>query len=250
MIVGLTIYKKWRPPVHPIPQTDPTSASSIPPFATKEPERYQATRINSFSESTGDGNTFNETRKTVVRLVRDGAQRREEYETVAGGWIAYLETFRGRFVLLPADKLYADLSEASDDAKLSELQTDSESMQSNYILHESNVAPRYEKLGNETIDGRQTVKYRVIVSRSNNATPANERVIWVDEVLGMPVKTELIDRQGMRSARVLVQLTDIRTDVDLTQFEIPGDYRKVKASQIFDLLASRAETTNGEKPQK
>ena len=186
----------------------------------------------------------------MVRLVRDGTQRREEYETAAAGSVAYLESLRGRFVLLPADKLYADLSEASDEAKLSELQTDSESIQSNYIRHETNFAPRYDKLGNETIDGRQTLKYRVTAASFNNATAASERVIWVDEVLGMPVKTELIHREGMHSSRIVMQLTDIRTDVDLMQFEIPADYRKVNASQIFDLIATRAKTTDVEKPQK
>jgi outer membrane lipoprotein-sorting protein len=123
-------------------------------------------------------------------------------------------------------------------------------MQSDYILHESNFEPGYEKLGIETIDGRQTVKYRVTASSSNDAIPASDRVIWVDEVLGMPVKTELIHREGMRSSRVQVQLTDIRTEVDLTQFEIPSDYRKVKASQIFDLIARGARTTPAEKPQE
>lgn len=196
-----------------------------------------------------EGNTFNETRKTSVRIVREGTQRREEYETVAAGWVAHLETLKGRFVLLPAEKLYADLSEASDDAKLSELQTESQTMQSDYILHESNLASSYEKLGNETIDGRQTVKYRVTALSSNVAIPASERVVWVDEDLGMPVKTEFIQRGGTRWSRVLVQLTDIRTEVDLTQFDIPGDYRKVKASQIFDLIARRAATTRVEKPQ-
>lgn len=196
-----------------------------------------------------EGNTFNEARKTSVRLVRNGTQRREEYETVAAGWVAYLETLKGRFVLLPAEKLYADLSEASGDPKLSELQTESQTMQSDYILHESNFAPSYEKLGSEAIDGRQTVKYRVTASSSNVAIPASERFIWVDEVLGMPIKTEFIQRGGKRSSRVLVQLTDIRSEVDLTQFDIPGDYRKVKASQILDLIAIRAATTRVEKPQ-
>ena len=130
---------------------------------------------------------------------------------------------------------------------MGELQTHEQSIQSDYILHESNFAPGYEKLGNETIEGRQTVKYRVTASSSNDAIPASDRVIWVDEALGMPVKTDLVHREGMRSSRVLVQLTDIRTEVDLTQFEIPQDYRKVKASQIFDLIARRAETTQAER---
>jgi hypothetical protein len=250
LLVGVTIYRKWAPPLPPASQNGLTSPSSSPPFATKEPERYQAKRITSFSESTGEGNPLHETLRTTVLIFRDGNQRREEYETVAAGPVAYLETLTGRFVLLPQEKLYADLNETSSDAKLSELQTDSQSIHSNYLLHESNFAPRYEKLGNETIDGRVTLKYRVTASLSTNATTVSERVIWVDEVLGLPVKTELVHREGVRSSNILMQLTEIRTEVDLTQFEIPSDYRKVNPSQIFALVASTGETIRGPKLQK
>lgn len=155
----------------------------------------------------------------------------------------------GRFVLLPQEKLYADLNETSGDDKLSKLEKDSESIHSNYLLHEGHFSPRYEKLGAETINGRQTMKYRVTSSLSTNAKTGNERIIWVDEVLDMPVKTELVQREGIRSSKVLTQLTEIRTEVDATQFKIPGDYRRVKAAQIFDLIARRAETIRAEKPQ-
>lgn len=152
-------------------------------------------------------------------------------------------------MLLPSERLYADLSEASDGAQLNGLESDRENILANHLLHEADFLPRYERLGNETSNGRQTVKYRVTPA-STNAANGNERLIWVDEVLGMPVKTELVQREGVRTSRVLMQLTDIHTEVAATQFETPRDYRKVRASDIFALIESTAATMRGQKPEK
>jgi outer membrane lipoprotein-sorting protein len=49
-------------------------------------------------------------------------------------------------------------------------------------------------------------------------------LIWIDEALKMPVKSEAKSSDG---TRVLMELSDISLDVDGELFKIPKDYEKV-----------------------
>lgn len=217
------------------------ATSSAPPFATKEPERYQATRTVTFTESATNAATpVSETRTTRVLLARDGEQRREEYEAGALGTVIYLENQSGRFVLLPQAKLYADLETGSGEAGLSELKIESDSVSPDLLLHESTLTSRYQTLGAETIGGRATTKYHVTTTGETNATVVSETFIWIDEALGMLIKSESVHNDADRSTKALMELSDIRSDVDPKLFALPADYRKVAPSQIVAMIRQSA----------
>src|SRR5687767_11972180 len=101
------------------------NSTSVPPFSTREPDSYQATRVTTFTEATPEQiDVAASQRTTRVMLARLGEQRREEYEAGPIGTIVYLENAVGRFVLLPQAKLYADANEADSEGVLGVVRTE------------------------------------------------------------------------------------------------------------------------------
>ena len=214
------------------------TTSRTPPFPTHEPERYQAIRIITFKNSSANPaySSTSQTRTSSVVIARHGDKRREEYQARLGKQIIYLEIPAGRFALLPARKLYADLSAAANEINLSDL-PDESGVSTDLLLQAEPAAAKYEKLGTEIVEGRTTTKYRVIIPKRTDATAVSgETLIWVDEALGMPVRSETMSSAGAQTSNVTMELKDIKLEVDEQLFALPVDYRKVEAQLIFDLI--------------
>lgn len=158
---------------------------------------------------------------TTVAILRDGEMRREE-ETSRGKRVVYLELSGGRFLLLPDDKIYATVDGPSANTQAESL---SEAQFEPY-LHTAPIQSTYENLGTETVNGNKATKYKVVVNNSNvGVVSESETLIWVDETLGMPVKSIMRSAAGTRS----MELLQITLNVDRALFEIPKDYQKVDA---------------------
>lgn len=201
-----------------------TIISATPPFETKEPERYRATRTITITNASGD------TSVTKNSIARDGELRRDESNT-EGQKVVYLTLSDGRFVLLPGEKLYAAVDEAqtSDNEDASETSPDR-------LLHAELITPGYQKLGNETLGGKDLQKYRIIVNNSaGENVSAGETLLWFDEKLRMPVRTESRSPNGTRT---ITELADVMLDVDKTLFQIPKDYEKIEFSKLRERLKS------------
>ena len=192
--------------------------SSVPPFATKEPERYQATQVMTGGE--GDGSS------SETFIARDGERRREEYGEGAGRRV-YIELPEGRYMLLPSKKLYAEVNtKTGSRGGGAEVPPD---FSPEKLLNESRPETVYERLGEENVNGRQTVKYRVTVRDPETGPTLIESLIWVDERLGMPVKSETTSF----GTHVTMELRDLRETVDARLFELPADYKKVTLEEVF-----------------
>ena len=202
-------------------QTEPTATentpgetivSATPPFQTKEPERYRATRTITITTATG------KTTVTKTLIAKDGERRRNESD----GTI-YLELPEGRFVLIPAEKVYADV--------VSEPNTNTEEQMSpESLLHADTGTTSYQNLGSEVIDGRKTSKYRVVVNSPNPQNVSlSETLIWIDEALKMPVRSETKSADG---TRVQMELSDLRLEIEPLIFQIPADYEKIAFSEL------------------
>jgi hypothetical protein len=201
--------------------------SSTPPFATKEPERYQAARI-----VTSDG----EATSSRTLIARDRDRRREDYESPAGERVSYLQLPEGIYVLLPAKKLYAELKPGTGGGAEGRAASVPPDFSPEKLLNEARPESRYERLGEETVNGRATVKYRVTVMGKTGAgrETTTESLVWVDESLGMPVKTETTSTGGTTpGARITMELRDIKETVDAGLLELPPDYRKVEPAELF-----------------
>ena len=199
-----------------------TVFSATPPFETKEPQSYRATRTTTVVNASG------QTVTTKGLIARDGELRREESET-NGQRVVYLTLPEGRFLLLPGEKLFS--AAASDAANSSDEPSETSP---DRLLHTEVVTSGYQKLGAENIGGRQLQKYRVVV---NNSTGENvsvgETLLWFDEALHMPVKTEITSPEG---TRFTTELSDVVLNVDKHVFEIPKDYQKVDFAKLGERL--------------
>jgi len=194
-----------------------TVVSSTPPFQTKEPERYRAMRITTIV--TADGKTV----VTKSSIARDGEMRRHESETKSKN-VAYLDVPEGRFVLLPGEKVYADLATETN------LSTAGEDISPEGLLHGEETHTSYQKIGTELIGGRNTDKYRIVV---NSSTPGNvslsETFLWIDETLRMPIRSETTSVDG---TKITMELSNVSLDVERQLFQIPVDYQKIAFSEL------------------
>lgn len=198
-----------------------TAVSSTPPFQTKEPERYHAVRTITTVNAAG------QTLVTRTSIARDGDMRRHEYE-LNSRKIVYLDVPDGRFVLLPEEKVYAGftdegrISADNDDEKLG--------VSPEGLLHEDAVSTSYQKLGTESIGGRSANKYRIVVNSAGTTNVSqNETLMWVDQALQMPVRSETKSSDG---TRVTMELSDIKLEVDKSLFTIPKDYHKLAFTEL------------------
>jgi outer membrane lipoprotein-sorting protein len=193
--------------------------SSTPPFQTKEPERYHAVRTITTVNAAG------ETLVTKTSVARDGEMRRHESESVV-----YLDVPEGKFVLLPREKVYTDLTENST------MTTDEEEASPDRLLHEDSERTSYQKLGSEVVSGRNANKYRIIVNSSTAANVSqSETVMWIDEVLQMPIKSETKSVDG---TLVKMEVSEIKLNVDNDLFKVPEGYKKVAFSELRKRLTT------------
>lgn len=197
--------------------------SSTPPFETAEPERYHATRT--ITTVTANGQTL----VTKSSIARDGEQRREESESDSQR-VVYLTRGEERFVLLPEEKLYA-AAVTDEDQKKSDQEAETSP---DRLLHTELITPGYQKLGAETIAGRNLQKYRVVVNNSaGENVSVGETLLWFDEALHMPVRTEISSPNG---TRVTTELSGVVLNANPKLFEIPKDFQKIDFNKLRERL--------------
>lgn len=203
----------------------PGQTLSFPPFQTKEPENYQAVRTLTFTDQSGKSVI------TKTSIAKFGVLRREETQTGSSPTVL-LELAEGNFVLYPNDKVYAQVAGFD-----SETQNDPSAFETSpeKLLHPDTLQTAYQRLGNETVSGRSLIKYRVVVNSNNGSSvSSNETFIWIDETLGMPVRSETKANDGTVST---MELSDVSTQVDKSLFQLPAGYQKVAPEELRRRIA-------------
>lgn len=207
-----------EPSANETPSTD-TVVSTTPPFPTREPDRYYATRTITIVNAGGENVV------TKTSIAKDGPSRREESE-VGTQRMVYLETPEGRFVILPERRVYAAVSSEDEAA----LDAEAEESSPDRLLHLEPINTSYQLIGPEVLGGRNTRKYRVTVNNSASGNVSqNETLIWIDETLSMPVKSETRSADG---ARTTMELSEIATDPGAALFQIPTGYEKIAFGEL------------------
>lgn len=200
-----------------------TVVSATPPFQTKEPERYRATRTITNVSADGQTNVITHS------IAKDGELRRFEAEFVSKK-VIFLDVPEGKLLLLPDEKVYADQTNGAPSGSSYEDESSPER-----LLHTDTTNSTYQKLGAESISGRNTQKYRVVVNAANAANvSSSETLIWIDEVLGMPIRSETKSSDGSSST---MELSDISLEVDKNLFHVPNDYKKISVTEMLSYLA-------------
>lgn len=208
------------------PATD-TVVSTTPPFKTREPESYSAKRTITTSGPNGEG--FVES----MLVGRDGLIRREESTTKEAQFV-YLDSPQGRFILWSEQRVYAVLErDFGDPSSADEEEADSPDR----LLHAEPSMTSYHFLGTDTVAGRNAAKYRVTVNSQAMAdVNANENLIWIDNALNMPIKSEMRSSDGVV---VVTELSDIKLPPDKQLFQIPAGYEKIPFSALQKQLKAR-----------
>lgn len=178
------------------------------PFATKEPEVFQAEFV-----------TVTNGEERAVFRARDGAKRRTDYNFGAENQLTILTTGKV-YLILPQQKIYAE-NEAAQSANGTDEKT-------NFLTNEwlnAKTAADFEKL--ETVEN--ITKYRVVLDEKT----VSESVIFYDETLKMPVKQEFYSVNGEQKTLLYAfEIRNLKLEADAGLFAVPPDFKKVSPEEL------------------
>lgn len=203
------------------------------PFPSKEPEKYQARLVFAFKFDDAAANYIEQT----TFVARDGLNRRLDFENADGRQVSQIETADGkRFLLLPQRKIYAETGAAASGNSVAGAP---EEYSLAHLLYAKPPDAKFQKIGEEEIGGKKLTKYLVdfgTVRESENSQ--TETAIWIDEQLGLPVKTEITAFADKKpsGAKSVAELRDFKTDVQPQLFAVPADFRLVSLKEIQDTI--------------
>jgi hypothetical protein len=199
---------------------------------TKEPEQYQATVLLKLETSGAQQMPLPPLKADVAR---SGGERRMEFKLPTGETIVYLDKGGKQFIIQPQKKQYAELNKESVGVDVRRL------MMPEQIVNQLKTLKNVERVGEDNIDGRDAVKYR-IASTTNTQSQAGrvdtESFILVDKETGLPLRsfTNAASQngsvQGVNSVNLVTEMNNIRTNVDAAIFSEPTDFRKVAPEEV------------------
>jgi len=210
-------------------------------ISTREPDKYSATMT--FSIETEGGDKAIGIPSLAVQVARNGDDRRLEFKLPDGSPLVYLDRNNRHYVILPARKQYAELTQQATGVQFHKLLTPGQ------LVDDLKTIKGVEHVGEGPMDGRTAEKYRYSTSTNTNTKGGEvkaEAFVYVDKETGLPLRAELLaessgDVKGVKAARVVAEMRDIKTDVAPALFEPPAGYEQVapeKVRQQIDALTS------------
>lgn len=217
----------------------PTDASSnSPPFATREPEKYSAKIVFAFRYDEAAVNFVEQT----YSVWRNGSDRRLDFVSGAREFSRLQLADGKQFILLPKQAVYAELNATGEKLETPNIPNQPDDFSLNLLLYAKPIGATYVRLGEETVLDRQTTKYQLSFGTTTEPqTVRTETFVWADAQLGLPVKTEIvaIENNQPTGAKNIIELREIKIEVDRAVFEIPEDFRKVSFAEIQKLLRQK-----------
>lgn len=204
----------------------PTSTTTI---EAREPEKYTATMVVTLTPSGQQAQALPE-----VKVARNGTDRRYSFTLPMAGEIVFLDKADKRYVILPARKQYLELTPEMTGFEVPR------SMTPGQMVAQLERQQGVERVGEETLNGRQTVKYRYAAQANTNTQAgqvATDTYIYVDQETGLPLRIEGYGQstgnvQGVNSGRATVEMRNLSTDVDPSEFDIPQGYAKLTPQEV------------------
>lgn len=216
-----------------------TSENSGPTINTREPDKYSATLM--FSIETSGGDKAVGIPSLSINVARNADDRRVEFKLPDGSPLVYLDHENHHYVILPARKQYAELTQEATGMQIHKLLTPGQ------LVEDLKKINGIQRAGDETINGRAAEKYQYSAATNTNTKAGEVKAnafVYVDKDTGLPLRAELLaqssgDVKGMNSARVVAEMRDIKTDIDQTAFQPPTGFERVapeKVRQQIDAL--------------
>lgn len=183
------------------------------PFATREPEQFQAEIVV----------TANETKRTTF-IARNGAHRRWDFNFGAKNQLTNLQIDKN-YLILPGRKIYVEKPAPAAPAEPDEW---ADFLTTEWLSAKWQAG--YEKL--ETSEN--LTRYRVEMGSPDST----EVYIYIDETLGLPVRQEFYAVAG--AEKILTyrfELKNLKLEIDGGVFALPPDYKKVSAEEFGKILS-------------
>ncbi|HEV3467889.1 MAG TPA: hypothetical protein VG148_01100 [Pyrinomonadaceae bacterium] len=217
--------------------TSTITTASGATIEAKEPDKYTANVVVTATTS-GQQRAAG---STTVRVARNGTDRRYSVDTrLPGvGELIFLDKADKRYLILPARKQYAELTPEMTGFDVGRSLTPGQLVA--YIQRQQGV----ERVGDETLNGRPAVKYRV-AGRAQTQTQAGqvagESFIYVDKETGLPLRIEGFGQstgnvQGVSGGNLVAEMRDIRTEANPADFELPQGFAKVTPEEVRQMTA-------------
>ena len=203
-----------------------TEAATI---AASEPNEYRATLVFS---GTAEGQSQGV--KIPVDVARSGDNRRYAFNNLPViGQLVLLDRSDKRYLIIPQRKQYAELTPEL-------LGFDFRSLTPAQIVAHLRRQQGVERVGEEQVNGRTVTRYRYAATAQTQTQAGAVRAdsyFLVDKDTGLPVHAELTGRstgdvQGVSSARLVADMTDIQTTTNAADFELPQGYQQLTEQQI------------------
>ncbi|MEO5859142.1 MAG: hypothetical protein ABIR33_09360 [Pyrinomonadaceae bacterium] len=226
-----------------------TAAAAGPTFV--EPQTYQGVISLTLQTIGEQQNASMPPLKAIV--ARSGADRVMEFTLPTNEKVAYMEKGGMKYIVLPTRKQYAELTSEALGFEVRRL------MMPEQIVNQLKGIQGVKFAGEETVNGRQIQKY-VYGSTANTGTQAGtvatESYFLIDKETNLPIRSEIVSQstsggnvQGVKGARLLSEMTDVRPQPDPNLFNIPAEFQKIDPEQVkaqANLLFSAAAAIIGQ----
>jgi hypothetical protein len=209
-----------------------TSESTGAGINTREPEKYAATMV--FSIETESREKTVGIPSLTVQVARNGTDRRVEFKLPDGTPLIYLDHDNRHYVILPTRKQYAELTKEATGVQFQKMLT------AGQLVEDLKKVKGVERVGEEQMNGRTAEKFRYTGATNTNTKVGEvkaEAFVYVDKETGLPLRAELMaessgDVKGVKAARAVAEMRDIKTDVDPTLFQTPSDFEQVAPERV------------------
>ena len=142
----------------------------------------------------------------------------------AGGRIIYLDKGDKHYLVLPEKKQYAELDRESLGFDVRRM------LMPEQIVEQVKNVPGMQRVGEETYNGRDVVKYRYAATENTQTRAGQvdtESFLIVDKATGLPLRSETVsqsqgDVQSYKGLRIITEITDIKTEAS-PELEVTKD---------------------------
>ena len=199
--------------------TSSETASTGVVINTREPDKYTSTLV--FTIQTEGGDKAIGVPPLSVGVARSGDDRRVEFKLPDGNPLIYLDHNNHHYVIVSSRKQYAELTPEATGIQMHKMLTPGQ------LVESLKNVKGIQRAGDETFNGRTAEKYQYSKT-ANTKTKAGEvqadAYVYVDKETGLPLHAEIIaessgDVKGVKAARAVAEMHDIKTDIDPTDME-------------------------------
>ena len=212
------------------------SATNGVTINAREPEKYSATL--QLSIETDGVDKAAGAPALSVQVARNGSDRRFEFKLPDGTPLIYLDHNNRHYVVVPARKQYAELTAEATGEQMERLMT------TDQLVEDLKGLTGVERAGEVPMNGRVAEKYRYGAADKNAKAVDTkaEAFIYVDKETGLPLRAEKLPRRSAdKITRAVIEMRDIKTEIETSLFEVPAGYAQVgpeKLRQQIDALTN------------